>query len=63
MTGALSFATYLLTKNPATMIKLQAEVDEVVENRQITLDDISKLHYTMGMMPPFFVLLRLIYHV
>lgn len=30
------------------MVKLQAEVDEVLGDREIQIGDVSKLHYTAG---------------
>src|SRR5882757_1269617 len=46
--GVLSFATYYLIKNPSTMLKLQAEIDEVIGDRQIQIEDIGNLHYTLS---------------
>lgn len=44
--SALSWAFYLLAKNPDKKKKLQEEVDSVLSNRKINKDDLEKLPYT-----------------
>ncbi|KAK7899657.1 hypothetical protein LTR67_003402 [Exophiala xenobiotica] len=43
--GALSFATYYLVKNPDVLSKAQAEVDTVVGKGPVTFQHMSKLPY------------------
>jgi cytochrome P450 / NADPH-cytochrome P450 reductase len=46
--GLLSFMTYYLLKNPETMRKLRAEVDEVLQGRPLQVSELSKLPYLIG---------------
>lgn len=43
--GLLSFATYLLLKNPAVLIEARRQVDAVVGNMLPTLEHLSQLRY------------------
>ncbi|KAJ3896345.1 fatty acid hydroxylase [Lentinula edodes] len=43
--GLMSFMTYYLIKNPETMRKLQAEVDEVLGGQPVQYQDLSKMPY------------------
>jgi cytochrome P450 len=62
---ALSWTWYLLSLNPESRRRLQAEVDEVLAGRVPTVDDLPKLTYTtmvlqesMRLYPPIFVYMR-----
>ncbi|HPG81030.1 MAG TPA: cytochrome P450 [Piscinibacter sp.] len=44
--GLLSFATYLLVKNPRTLTKLRAEIDAVLGTEVPRVEHIAKLKYT-----------------
>lgn len=44
--AVLTWAFYLLAKNPATLVKVQREVDLVLEDRTPTIEDMKKLKYT-----------------
>jgi len=44
----LTFLTYEVLKRPDVLRKLRAEIDEVLGDRHITLDDISKMPYTVA---------------
>ncbi|CAI5463951.1 unnamed protein product [Closterium sp. Yama58-4] len=44
--AVLTWAFYLLAQNPAAMVKLQAEVDSVLGDRQPSIDDFKKLRFT-----------------
>lgn len=46
--GLMSFMTYYLIKNPETMRKLQAEVDEVLGGQPVQYQDLSKMPYLTG---------------
>lgn len=48
VSGTLSFATYYLIKNPATMRRLREEVDEVLGGEPPQHSDLSKLKYLNG---------------
>ncbi|KAL0564092.1 hypothetical protein V5O48_017963 [Marasmius crinis-equi] len=48
--GMMSFMTYYLIKNPQTMRKLQAEIDEVVGGEPIQYQDLSKMPYLTAVM-------------
>ncbi|KAI0093019.1 cytochrome P450 [Irpex rosettiformis] len=43
--GLLSFCVYYLIKNPETMRKAQAEVDDVLSDQQLQPEDLSKFPY------------------
>lgn len=65
VSSALSWAWYLLAKNPECWRKMKAEVDEVLGDRRPTVEDVPKLAYTtnvlwesMRLYPPIFVLMR-----
>ena len=56
----LTFLTYEVLKHPDVLLKLRAEIDQVLGGRPITLNDISKMPYTTAVMrevlrlrPPF----------
>ncbi len=44
--NALAWTWYLLDKFPAAMQRMQQEIDEVLQGRQPSLEDIDKLHFT-----------------
>ena len=44
--NTLSWTFYLLSQNPAAEAKLHAEIDEVLESRAPTFEDLPKLQYT-----------------
>ena len=44
----LSFCIYFLIRHPDIMRKAQAEVDDVLDDQQIQLEDLSKLPYLTG---------------
>lgn len=44
--SALTWAWYLLARNPEAQARLHAEVDEVLGDRTPTIDDIPRLRYT-----------------
>ncbi|KAL0562659.1 hypothetical protein V5O48_019424, partial [Marasmius crinis-equi] len=46
----MSFMTYYLIKNPHTMRKLQAEVDETLGGEQAQYKDLSKMPYLTAVM-------------
>lgn len=46
----LAFVTYELLKHPDDLLKLRAEIDEVIGDQPITLNDISKMPYTVAVM-------------
>ncbi|KAG7093355.1 hypothetical protein E1B28_007036 [Marasmius oreades] len=48
--GMMSFMTYYLLKNPSTMRKLQAEVDEVLGGEPAQYQDLSKMPYLIAVM-------------
>lgn len=63
--NALSWALHLLSKNPAVMRELQAEVDAVIGDRRATVADVPKLQFTkqvvqeaMRLYPPAWMLAR-----
>lgn len=43
---ALTWASYLLAQHPEVSARIEAEVDEVLEDRRMTFDDIANLRYT-----------------
>jgi cytochrome P450/NADPH-cytochrome P450 reductase len=43
--GTLSFALYLLIKNPAALVKAQQEIDSVVADEPLGVEHLSKLPY------------------
>ncbi len=49
-TGLLSFVFYYLLKNPSAMRKLREEVDTLIGERPMTVDDVHKLPYLIGML-------------
>ncbi len=64
-TNALSWAYYLLARDPAALAKLHAELDDVLGGRLPTARDLARLHYTravadeaMRLYPPAWILLR-----
>lgn len=61
--NALTFALYLLTQHPQVTAKLQTELDDVLDGRTPTLDDLPNLSYTemvikeaMRLYPPVWLL-------
>lgn len=44
----MTFIIYYLLKNPESMRKLRAEVDEVLQGRPVQYEDFSKLPYLTG---------------
>ncbi|KAJ7138272.1 bifunctional P-450/NADPH-P450 reductase [Mycena epipterygia] len=48
--GMMSFMVYYLLKNPETMRKLRAQVDEVVGVRPVQYEDFAKLPYLIAVM-------------
>jgi cytochrome P450 len=65
VSSALSWAWYLLSKNPESWRRVCDEVDRVLGGRTPTADDVPKLEYTtrvlleaMRLYPPIFVLMR-----
>lgn len=48
--GLLSFVFYYLLKNPSAMRKLREEVDTLIGERPMTVDDVHKLPYLIGML-------------
>jgi cytochrome P450 len=65
VSSALSWTWYLLSKNPESWRKMKEEVDQVLDGRRPTVEDVSKLTYTtnvlwesMRLYPPIFVLMR-----
>ncbi len=62
---SLSWALYLLSQNPATVVPLQAEIDRVLANRTPTFSDLPRLVYTemviretMRLCPPVWLIGR-----
>ena len=51
----LTFTTYYLLKNPEAMRKLREEIDTMIGNRPMTVDDVHKLPYLVGMYLPTYV--------
>lgn len=45
----LSFTTYYLLKNAEAMQKLREEIDAVCGDQDVTLDDLAKMPYLLGM--------------
>jgi cytochrome P450 len=65
VSSALTWSFYLLSQNPDCWRKLKAEVDEVLQGRTPTVEDVPNLKYTeyvlleaMRLYPPIFVLMR-----
>ena len=63
--NALTYTWYLLAKHPAVEAKMQREVDEVLQGRAATMDDVPNLIYTqmvfaeaMRLYPPAWALGR-----
>ncbi|KAJ7292600.1 fatty acid hydroxylase [Mycena rebaudengoi] len=48
--GMMTFMVYYLLKNPETLRKLRAEVDEVLGNRPVQYEDFGKLKYLIAVM-------------
>ncbi|KAJ7164230.1 fatty acid hydroxylase [Mycena filopes] len=48
--GMMTFMVYFLLKNPETMRKLRAQVDEVLGDRPVQYDDFAKLPYLIAVM-------------
>jgi len=46
----LTFLTYEVLKRPDVLLKLRAEIDEVLGDQPVTLNDISKMPYTVAVM-------------
>lgn len=46
----LTFLTYELLKHPDVLLKLRAEIDEVLGDQPIALNDISKMPYTVAVL-------------
>jgi cytochrome P450 len=43
---ALTWASYLLARHPEVSARIEAEVDEILEDRRMTFDDVGRLRYT-----------------
>ena len=63
--NALTFAFWLVGKNPAVQQKLEAEIDETLGERRATYDDLPQLKYTrailseaMRLLPPAWMIGR-----
>ncbi|KAF7351739.1 Fatty acid hydroxylase [Mycena sanguinolenta] len=48
--GMMTFMVYFLLKNPETMRKLRAQIDEVLGDRPVQYEDFSKLPYLIAVM-------------
>ncbi|KAJ7259121.1 fatty acid hydroxylase [Mycena haematopus] len=48
--GMMSFMVYFLLKNPQTMRKLRAQIDEVLGDRQVQYEDFANLPYLIAVM-------------
>lgn len=46
----LTFVTYEVLKHPEVLLKLRAEIDEVLGDRQVSLADLPNLPYTLAVM-------------
>jgi cytochrome P450/NADPH-cytochrome P450 reductase len=46
----LTYLTYELLKHPNVLLKLRAEIDEVLGDQPIALNDISKMPYTIAIL-------------
>ena len=46
----LTFVTYELLKHPDALLKLRAEIDEVLGDQPISLNDVSKMPYTVAVL-------------
>ena len=46
----LTFLTYEILKHPDVLLKLRAEIDEVLGDQPIALNDVSKMPYTVAVM-------------
>jgi cytochrome P450/NADPH-cytochrome P450 reductase len=46
----LTFLTYEVLKRPEVLLKLRAEIDEVLGDKPITLNDVSKMPYTTAVL-------------
>ena len=46
----LTFVTYEVVKHPDALLKLRTEIDEVLGDRPVSLDDLSKMPYTVAVM-------------
>jgi len=47
---ALTWASYLLAQHPEVSARVETEVDEVLEDRRMTFDDVAKLRYTSNVL-------------
>ena len=46
----LTFVTYEVLKHPEVLLKLRAEIDEVLGDRPVSLEDLPKMPYTLAVM-------------
>lgn len=46
----LTFVTYEVLKHPGVLLKLRTEIDEVLGDRQVSLEDLAKMPYTVAVM-------------
>ena len=46
----LSFVTYEVLKHPEVLLKLRAEVDEVLGDRPVSLEDLPRMPYTIAVL-------------
>jgi cytochrome P450/NADPH-cytochrome P450 reductase len=46
----LTFVTYEVLKHPEVLLKLRAEIDEVLGDRMVSLEDLPKMSYTLAVM-------------
>lgn len=46
----LTFVTYEVMKHPEVLLKLRAEIDQVLGDRQVSLEDLPKLPYTVAVL-------------
>jgi hypothetical protein len=44
----MTFMVYFLLKNPETLRKLRAQIDEVLGEREVQYEDFAKLPYLIG---------------
>lgn len=59
----LTFSIYHLLRTPEALRKLRAEVDEVVGNRPVQVEDLSKMPYLNGLRICLFYRFTLTLHI
>jgi cytochrome P450/NADPH-cytochrome P450 reductase len=57
----MSFMVYFLLKNPEAMRKLRVEIDQVVGDRPVQYEDMSKLLYLNGDDRSFLITSRMLH--